>query len=804
MSEGIAARKATYAGLFLVALATLMYEILLTRIFSVTLWYHFAFFAISIAMFGMTLGALLVYLRPSHFTEERAPYHLSLGALLFAVSATISFVAHLGIPLTMEPSLAAWALIALTYLVISVPFVFSGICVCLALTKFPRQVNRLYAADLSGAALGCMVLIYTLKITDGPTAVIAVSLLAATGAVFFATDVGSWKLLRTTQATSLLLAIIVVGHTVLVHRQSPILRLKWVKGEKEPRPLYEKWNSFSRIQVLGDPNIPESPTGYSRGAALSVHAQISQLHLNIDASADTILTAFHGDLNDVQYLKNDMVNLVHYLRPDSRVLVVGAGGGRDILSALVFEQKSVTAVEINEEIFKTVNGRFGDFTGHLDQNPRVTLINDEARSYIARQTTQFDIIQISFIDTWAATAAGAFVLAESPLYTVEAWKTFLEHLTPRGIATVSRWYFHKRPAEMYRLTSLAATALMQMGVSNPRNHIVIVRLMPPANTFADGIGTILVSRKPFSQNDWEVVEDAARKMRFEVVLTPKSFFDNTFAEIASGKDLEEFADRYPLNIVAPTDDSPFFFHLLRFRNVFDRRLHEQGVESFNANAVFFLIALLVTVVILTLLCIVIPLILTGKKATLKGASPLFVFFAAIGFGFMLVEISQLQRLIIFLGHPTYGLSVVLFALLLSSGLGSYLTRNVANRGARGPATLLLLSLLGVLALFGLLTPHAIREFQGSITPLRILMATATLFPLGLFMGMAFPLGMKVASQQSSSLTPWLWGINGASSVCASVLAVVIAMSSGISVTFWVGFGCYILASAAFVRASREK
>lgn len=220
-------------------------------------------------------------------------------------------------------------------------------------------------------------------------------------------------------------------------------------------------------------------------------------------------------------------------------------------------------------------------------------------------------------------------------------------------------------------------------------------------------------------------------------------------------------------------------------------------------AVFLLGALLVTVVGLTLLCVVIPLVLTAEKASLKGAWPLFAFFAAIGFGFMLIEISQMQRLILFLGHPTYGLSVVLFSLLLSSGLGSYATRSVGDPNIMRSALSRLAALVVLLAIFGVFTPQVIRIFRGADTEVRVLIATAILFPLGLLMGMAFPLGMKLASSRSGSVTPWLWGINGATSVCASVAAGAIALSSSISTSFWTGFSFYIAALLAFVWAGRK-
>jgi hypothetical protein len=294
-------------------------------------------------------------------------------------------------------------------------------------------------------------------------------------------------------------------------------------------------------------------------------------------------------------------------------------------------------------------------------------------------------------------------------------------------------------------------------------------------------------------------------LQFEVVLSPRLASSSAFASIASSNDLAAYLARFPVNLSAPRDDSPFFFHFLRLGDIFNRHLwQQQGMNRFNLKAVFVLGALLIIVSVLTLLCIFGPLLLTARRgAALKGALPLMVFFASIGFGFMLVEISQMQRLVVFLGHPSYALSVVLFSLLLSSSLGSYLTHKTDPRRVPASGSSHLLLLLGALLVFGLLTPYVTSTFRGAITPLRILAASGILFSLGVFMGMPFPLGLKLAASSSPMLTPWLWGVNGATSVCASVLAVAIAMTSGISTSFWIGCSCYALALLTFAYASKR-
>lgn len=806
MDEAYSVSRGSYVGLFLVTLSTLMYEILLTRIFSVTMFYHFAFMAISIAMFGMTVGALLVYIFPDYFSKERTQYHLTLGSLIFSVTMVLSFLSHLCIPFLQGMSFLKIFSLTLTYSLISIPFIFSGICVCLALTRFPLHAGKLYAADLLGAAIGCFFLTYLLDYIDAPSSVMLVAFFGALGSYFFNARESNPVLGKAGGYVILTISLVFVSSTFSFQNGDPILRLIWIKGQYERNPALERWNSFSDIRLYGNPFRPVLPIGWGMSPTLPEETRVHEIRMLIDANAATFITYYNGDPARVRHLKYDITNLVHYLKKDARVLVIGAGGGRDVLSALLFDQRSVTAVEINHDILDIVNNLLGDFTGHLDRDPRVTFVEDEARSYIARTPQTYDIIQVSLIDTWAASSSGAFVLTENSLYTTEAWSLFLKRLSPGGILTFSRWYFKNLPGELYRLTSLASASLMQAGIEDPGQHIIMLGLVlgDYENEKPAGVGTILVSPDPFSEDDIQVIKDVANKMEFEVLLTPEFASDDVFRKIASGRDLETFYREYPINISPPTDESPFFFNMLRLRDLFNQESWSQGNMTFNMSAVALLGILLIIVGVLTLLCILVPLAVTADRSALLGSRPFFIYFAGIGFGFMFIEISQLQRLIIFLGHPTYSLTVVLFSLLLSSGLGSLTTQRIVAGKPGADAYIRLFLLLAALAFFGLLTPSVITAFSGAVTKIRILMAIAILLPLGFMMGMAFPMGLKKASEKSISLTPWLWGINGATSVFASVLAVAIAMNFGISTTFWMGFACYCAAVAAYARSGKSR
>ena len=785
----------TVVGLFVICLATIMDEILLTRIFSVTMWYHFAFGAISLAMFGMTVGAIQVYQHPEKYDHLHAKENMARNCLWFAITVVGSVSIHMLVPFASRPMFAIlWILFS--YCTLSIPFYFSGICVCLALTKFPGNASLLYSADLVGAAAGCVLVTYSLKLTDAPTAVILLALLASLAAVAFAIDGGLSRLSRIAITASVLLAGLLTVNSILVLRQSSPLRVTWAKGKAESRPLYEKWNSFSRITVNGDPKIP---TGVITEGISNVYPdsqQTRQLQLTIDGSAATTITHFDGTFNDLGYLKYDVKNIVHQLHSNGSVLIIGAGGGRDILSAILMGQKTIRAVEINQSILRTVNSRFGDFSGHLDRIPGVTFINDEARSYIARTDERFDVIEASFIDTWASTAAGALSLTENSLYTVDAWKLFLDHLASDGVLSFSRWYTPTVPAEVYRLTSLAVAALRSEGVADPRKHILLVRNMRRNIEGFDLIGaaTILVSKQPFSNADLDRFESISKEMQFDIVLSPRTALDPIFRVLADGVDPSTLLNSLQLNVSPPTDDSPFFFDMKPFRYLFRSTKQDQN-GGFGLRPGELVVVLLLAVTFLTLYFILMPLTKTINKENIRGSAPYWLFFTAIGLGFMLIEVSQMQRLIVFLGHPTYALSVVLFTLLLSGGIGSFTTSNLSKPNWHSAVRLL--SLCIILIIFGLLTPRVISAFASSITPVRILLAIGILFPLGLFMGMAFPLGLKMSTGNFDALMPAFWGVNGAASICSSILAMVIAMNLGISAAFWSGFCCYCVALLAY-------
>jgi hypothetical protein len=787
-----------YVGLFLLSLATLMYEILLTRILSVTMLYHFAFFVISVGMFGMTVGAMLIYLMPRYFNEENAPARLAHISLLFGISIAVALnlIIFLMDIFPVTPFDKSAFVLSISFLITGIPFTFSGLAICLALTKLPNTIGKLYAADLLGAALGCILLLQLLNRIDAASAMLCIAILACTAAFFFRSDMLNIHFKKIVTGCIAILAVMASSNAVLSMHNAAFLRI----GEKFPIPantrLYEKWNSFSRIMVHGAPFSLDRPFAWGLSTTWPENRGIEELILTIDSAADTPLTRFTGNLNELEYLRHDVTNSVHIIKENAKMFVVGLGGGRDALSALLFHQKSVLAVEINDQIISALTHQFGNYTGHLDHYPNIQIVNDEARSYLGRLKEKFDIIQISLVDTFAATSSGAFVFTENSLYTMEAWKTFMQHLNPGGVISVSYWY---GGPELYRFLSLVTTTLKNMGINEPRkNIIVIANLAASAGGRIPGmVATILVSNTPFSDASLNKLQQFAKTNQFNIVISPRIDFDVLAEQIVTAADPKSVVSRNEMSLIPPTDDSPFFFFQLKPQDIF--KLHNNGSNLGREGfAVHILQYLLIEILILSFLCIFIPLYLTSKDLPSRGVVHLLVYFVCIGLGFMFIELAQMERLTVFLGHPMYGLSVVLFTILLSSGIGSYYAPSSESAAISNKQLLCLSGIPLTIFLFGYLLAMFIPESRDAIVQLRIILSILILFPIGFFMGMAFPIGMQLAKKTHPSMLAWFWGVNGAASVLASVLAVIVSLTMGISATLMTGLAFYCIAFMTFV------
>src|SRR6476646_6498204 len=429
----------------------------------------------------------------------------------------------------------------------------------------------------------------------------------------------------------------------------------WAKGDQQLGTLFERWNTYSRIRVTGDGE--STPVGW--GFAHAPQTKIDQNFLDIDADAGTIITRHDGDFSKLSYLKDDVINAAYLVQPPADVAVVGVGGGRDILSGLLFGARHIRGIEINPAIFEVLTDKFAEYSGHLDRQPGVSLVNAEARSYINHSSDRYDLVQISLIDTWAATAAGGLTLTENRLYTVEAWDDFYRALKPGGLLSVSRWYDpDEYRAEFYRLVAIAASALQRHGVpaAGLARHVIALNV--------GTVITVITRPDAFTDAQWQGARERLSAQGFKILMGPDVAFDAVTSRLMSGKADPAFFASLPENIAPSTDDNPFFFFTQRFSNFVTQ-------PSFGYNtAISMTLMLLIVALGACGFYIVAPFIRLAKRMPLSALMPPVTYFSAIGLGFMLIEISQMQRLMVFLGHPVYGLSVVLFTILLFSGIGS--------------------------------------------------------------------------------------------------------------------------------------
>jgi hypothetical protein len=786
----------TYAGIFVLALSTLMLEVLLTRITSVMAWYHLAFFVISLAMLGLTAGAVLVFLKPDWVTADDVARRLAESTLGFALAIPLGLALLLAHPLVHGGSLMDFVALTSSGLALALPFVLAGVALTLALTRAGLPAGRAYGIDLLGAASGCALVIPVLALLDAPSAALLSAALAALAAALFAVAAGG-KLRAPVWAGLGLLGLALVNAS----QPFPPLRPAWVKGKQEDSAYFDsiRWNSYSRVSI--EKEVTGPPFFWAAGANTPASAlpRLRQRQLVIDGVAGTVMVELGAGPGAHAYLAYELPAVVHEIRPRGPATVIGVGGGRDLLAAVRAGHEAVVGIELNGLIVDAHNGFLRSFAGIADL-PGVTLVHDEARSFLAHDRQRYTAIVMSLIDTWASTGTGAYSLSENGLYTVEAWQTFIRRLTERGILSVSRFFYAENPGETARMLSLALAALWESGAKDPRAHMVVLQ--------KDLVATLLLCRSPFSAADLDAIERVAAERGFGLMTTPRKLPDQPrLSELLSQPSpeaLAQFADAQFLDLSPPRDERPFFFNMLRPSSWLLAREEIDKLDlRFLGNLVAsqsLLHSMLVSL-LLTALALLWPMRARWSelRALPRGdVAAALGYFALIGLGFMFVEIGLLSRLSVFLGHPTVALAVLLGGLISFTGVGSLLSARVPLADPRWARLYPLLPAL-LVALASLLALPAMRPFQNAALSVRIAVSLGILLLPSLAMGLCFPLGLRLCEQMESARTgaaprlgPWLWGINGAFGVCASGLALACSMVWGVPATLGVGAACYLL------------
>ncbi|HSF02674.1 MAG TPA: hypothetical protein VLA62_06675, partial [Solirubrobacterales bacterium] len=767
--------------------SVLLVELLLTRVFSVTLHYHLAFLVVSLAMLGFAASGVVVGLYPRRLTSLPAlPSWAALGLALGTLAAS-ALALHVSVG--MEASAADTARLALLYATSLGPFLAGGLAVAVLLARNPERTHRLYFFDLVGAALACVAFVPVIEMMGAPAALMLAAAVAALGAALLAPRghrIG---------AASVAIAVALAG-AAAANARLGFLDVRTTKGEAQDPPLFAAWNAFSRVELAGRRDAlerPGPPASHGFSARLPRSLRVPELYIRLDAGAATQVTGLPDrDMNRLGHLGYDVTSAAYQLRRHEGVLVIGPGGGRDVLAALHFGSGPVTAVEVNPLVITLLRGPLREFSGGLYSDwPGVAVVHDDGRAFVRRSQARFGLIQVSLVDTFAASAAGAYALVENGLYTVEAMEDYLDHLAPDGVLSFSRW-FGEPPVEPLRLVSIAGEAFARRGVADAARHVLCVRTLQE-QTGRPSVATVLIGRRPFTGSELAPLASWAEAMGFAFEYRPDApggvGFADAFRDLlgpARGRVLADWSyDATPVY-----DDRPFFFDrvpllewLLGRAGVLKTPRAGPALTLGGRTLLFCVVVSLLA----TLLMLALPLILsqaTGAALRL----PWVLYFLCLGFGFIVVEVTLIQRLTLVLGYPVYALSVVLFTLLVTSGLGSHLAGRCLS--ARLPALLIALCLcLGALVL-------ALPALGGLVVapPLvRIVSVAGMVAPLGLLMGMPFPSGLRRASAEDPALVGWAWAVNGAASVMGSVLSVVVAMTAGFRASLLAALLAYGLA-----------
>lgn len=799
-------------GVILISMGTLALEVVLTRIFSVTMWYHFAFLAISMALMGSAIAGVTLYFVPRLTQPEQARRWISYATITLTLSIPLTFWLYLQIPFvpvlmnrTTGFTATQVGYLALIYLLLSVPFFLSGVVLALVLAGWSAVAGRIYWADLTGAALGCLVSIAALEWLGGVNALLLISVIIALAAVSFSQG---WQFRQRRQWASLVVLLLVVILSV-TNGRSEWLRIRVNKmGGEEPVTLYEKWNVHSRVTVYEPVGYPffwaVSPEKWTE--TVETGGNFHHALLLIDAVAGTPVQSFNGDLQGVAFLRFDLTSLVYHLVARPETLVIGPGGGRDVLSALVSGAPHVTAVEVNPAVIEAVRGPLADFAGYLYERPDVTVAIADARGYIERSPQQYDVIQASLIDTWAAGGSGAFALSENSLYTQQAFESYYEHLSDRGILTISRWYLPDRPAETLRLVSTAIAGWQAAGVADPRPHIVVVAHQQ-ATAQTEGLSTTLLKREPFTAAEISQLQTVVAELGYTVIYAPGLTPFEEVGQFIADPERQRVIDSYPLDISPATDNRPFFFNLVLLGDLFDPALSGSGVYRTSMEAIYILFTVIGVSVFLAMLFVLLPLGVgtwgrRGAQRLERPSATLLGYVGALGVAFMLVEIPTIQKLTVYLGRPVYSLAVVLFTLLLCSGLGSLWSSTWPATTVPRQMRRLFPALVLVLLAYLLVNTPLLQATLHLSLALRIVVAAGLLSLLGFLMGIPFPVAIRWAGTRQPGVIPWLWGMNGVMSVLGSASATALAIHVGFALTLLLAALAYALAGALLWRELR--
>lgn len=781
--------RGPHAAVFLLSAATIVFEIALTRVFSVAQWYHFAFMTVSLALLGFGASGSFLALFPQVVKRDLSTL-LSNLCLLCAMSIVGGYLVSNHVPFDSYQIVydrRQLLYLTLYYLSLSVPFFFSGLAVAVLLSAAPERAGRAYFANLMGSGIGCPIALVLLGLAGGEATVILASLLGVLASLVLACR-RSWTRLALGVALAVLLALGALRLPSFFEiRMSPYKALSNALRYPGAQIVYRGWTAFARVDVVESEGIRSAPgLSYVHASGLP-----EQKGVFTDGEDLSPLTAASSGA-ELSFLESLLVSLPYRLASQPRVLILEPGAGLDVLVAVHHEASEIVAVDSNPLVLEIVKDRYDEYVGGLYGREEVALVGEDGRSYLRRSQEKFDIIQVSLAEGYRPVGSGAYSLSENYLYTTEAFIEYLDHLTPEGTLVLHRW-LQTPPSENVRVLSLALSALERLRVQNPGRHVIALRSLYT--------GILLVGREGFTPEQIDAARRFSEEKRFDLIyypgITPEEvnrysvleepYYYEAYTELLGAADREAFYAAYPFDVTPPSDDRPFFFHFFRWSQT-PEILRSLGKtwQPFGGSGYLVLMALLLLALFASAILVMLPLVFVRSEGERRHGKRLFLYFLLLGLGYLFVEIPLIQRFILFLGHPVYAFATVLFSLLIFSGAGSLLSPRLPLRKA-------MLALCGLLVCYPILLPHLFQWLLGLPFACRLVAAVIMLAPLGFVMGVPFPSGIRLTGRLAPGLVAWAWGVNGCASVLSSILAVMLAISQGFSRVLFAGGAAYALA-----------
>jgi len=747
-----------FISIFLISFSILSYEILLMRIFSIISWSHFAYMVISIALLGFGVSGTFISLLQKGFKKHFYLF-FAIFSFLFSLSLPLCFALSQRIP--FSPFLIVWyrgeyLRLLEYYLVFLIPFFLGATCIGLSFLKFSQEIPKVYFANLLGSGAGALGIILIMYLLPPISIIGVITVLAFLSALFSAINFPRKILVMAT--------IIFSVFILLFFLYPPQPQISQYKGLSvalklpQAKIISQRFSPLARLDVVKSPAIRYAP-----GLSLNFKGKIPpQLALFIDADSMCPITNFQGDLSNVRYLDYTTSALPYHLLNEPSVLILGAGGGSEVLTALYHKASSIEAVEVNPQVIDLLQGEYAEFSNHLYSYPQVRVKIAEGRGFIESTDEKYGLIQITLLDSFSSSSAGVYATSESYLYTIEAIKNYIEHLTPEGILSVTRWV-KTPPRDGIKMFATAVESLEKMGIKDPSSHLIFIRSWATS--------TLLIGRSPFTPSQIGTVKKFIEERLFDPIWYPGisskkvnryNILNEPYYYEASQRILSEgrkdFYQDYLFYVRPATDDRPYFFHFFKWKSLpYLLKTLGRAWIPFMEWGYIILIATLIQAIGISILLIVLPLFfLKKKKSVLRDKLRIFLYFLCLGVGYMFMEVSFIQKFTLFLFYPIYSVAVVIAGFLIFSGWGSYFSRRIHLK--RASTIEVAVGGIIVISLGYLLWLNDIfASFIWLPDWLRILFSVLLIAPLAFFMGMPFPLGLGKVSYNRPLLVPWAWG-----------------------------------------------